>query len=164
MAGSGGRTCYERGMKVLVALDETAASKHAAHVAGRLFAGPDTEFLALSVARVPTAWADPFGGVYALPQSFWDDLPFDGMSEQEIADVADASGIGEAEAIIDVGGPVERIVAAADEHDVDVIVVGSHDKGFLRRLVDPSISEGVVHRTSRPVLVVNAPREQSHHD
>jgi nucleotide-binding universal stress UspA family protein len=155
MIGSDPAACYECAMKVLVALDESSASKHAARVASQLFGGPDTEFLALSVARVPTAWADPFGGVYALPQSFWDNLPSEGMSEQEIIDVADESGIAHAEPLLDVGGPVERIIAAADEHDVDVIVVGSHDKGFLRRLIDPSISEGVVHQSNRPVLVVN---------
>jgi nucleotide-binding universal stress UspA family protein len=145
-------------MKVLVALDESSASKHAAQVASRLFGGPDTEFLALSVARVPTAWADPFGGVYALPQSFWDNLPSEGMSEEEILEATDQSGIVDAEPLLDVGGPVERIIAAAEEHDVDVIVVGSHDKGFLRRLIDPSVSEGVVHQSQRPVLVVNEAR------
>jgi nucleotide-binding universal stress UspA family protein len=147
--------------KVLVALDESSVSKHAAHVAARLFSGTDVEFLAISVARVPTAWADPFGGVYALPQSFWDDLPMEGMDEREITAEAQESGLSQVEALVDVGGPVERIVAAAEEHDVDVIVVGAHDKGFLRRLIDPSISEGVVHRAHRPVLVVPEPRDDA---
>lgn len=145
--------------KVLVALDESEVSRHAAHVAARLFAGKDVEFLAISVAQVPTAWADPFGGVYALPQSFWDNLPAEGLSEQDIANEAKESGLSQVEPLVDVGGPVERIVAAADEHDVDLIVVGAHDKGFLRRLVDPSVSEGVVHRAHRPVLVVHEPRD-----
>jgi nucleotide-binding universal stress UspA family protein len=43
----------------------------------------------------------------------------------------------------------------ADRHDVDVIVVGSHDKTGLRRLFDPSVADGVVHRSPRPVLVVS---------
>ena len=141
--------------KVLVALDESPVSRRAAQVAGRLFAGPDTEFLAISVAEVPTAWGDPFGGVYALPQSFWNDIPSEGLTARDVAAEADASGLAHAEPLVEVGMPVERIVAAADEHDVDVIVVGAHDKGFLRRLVDPSVSEGVNHRAHRPVLVVS---------
>jgi len=146
--------------KVLVALDESPVSRRAAQVAGRLFAGPDTEFLAISVAEVPTAWGDPFGGVYALPQSFWNDLPGEGLTEGDVAAEADASGLDRVEPLVEVGMPVDRIVAAADEHDVDVIVVGAHDKGFLRRLVDPSVSEGVIHRAHRPVLVVS---EDDHH-
>ena len=47
------------------------------------------------------------------------------------------------------------IAAAAEEHDVDVVVVGSHDKSALRRLFDPSVAVGVVRATSRPVLVVS---------
>jgi nucleotide-binding universal stress UspA family protein len=43
----------------------------------------------------------------------------------------------------------------ADEHDVDVIVVGSHDKTAWRRLFDPSVAADVVRDTSRPVLVVS---------
>jgi nucleotide-binding universal stress UspA family protein len=77
-----------------------------------------------------------------------------------VAAEADASGLARAEPLVEVGMPVDRIVAAADEHDVDVIVVGAHDKGFLRRLVDPSVSEGVIHRAHRPVLVVS---EDDHH-
>ena len=141
--------------KVLVAFDESPVSRRAAQVAGRLFAGPDTEFLAISVAEVPTAWGDPFGGVYALPQSFWEDLPAEGLSERDVAAEADASGLDRVEPLVEVGMPVDRIVAAAEEHDVDVIVVGAHDKGFLRRLVDPSVSGGVIHRAHRPVLVVS---------
>jgi len=141
-------------IKVLVALDESPVSRRAAHVAGRLFAGPDTEFLAISVAEVPTAWGDPFGGVYALPQSFWNDLPGSELTEQEVTAEAEDSGLNRVEPLVEVGMPVERIVAAADEHDVDVIVVGAHHKGFLRRLIDPSVSEGVIHRAHRPVLVV----------
>ena len=45
--------------------------------------------------------------------------------------------------------------AAAEEHDVDVVVVGSHDRGMLSRLLDPSVAAGVVRGTYRPVLVVS---------
>jgi nucleotide-binding universal stress UspA family protein len=36
-----------------------------------------------------------------------------------------------------------------------VIVVGSHDKTLLRRLIDPSVAASVVRDTHRPVLVVS---------
>ncbi|TML12798.1 MAG: universal stress protein [Actinobacteria bacterium] len=53
-----------------------------------------------------------------------------------------------------IGDPVVAIRRAATERDVDVIVVGSHDKNFLRRIVSPSVSRELAHKANRPVLIV----------
>ena len=114
----------------------------------------------INVASVPAPWtvATPLGAVWAIPRAEWEAL-IEQPDEPELTTAAKQAGLERAEAIIDVGDPVERIVAAADEHDVDVIVVGSHDKGFLTRLFDPSVSEGVLRLAHRPVLVVG---EETH--
>jgi nucleotide-binding universal stress UspA family protein len=52
------------------------------------------------------------------------------------------------------GEPVEEIVALAEDLDADLVVVGSRGAGWMKRLVTGSVSEGVVHRASCPVLVV----------
>lgn len=52
------------------------------------------------------------------------------------------------------GASGQMIVHVADEVDADVIVVGSHGRGWLKRVVIGSISEYVVHHSTRPVLVV----------
>jgi nucleotide-binding universal stress UspA family protein len=55
------------------------------------------------------------------------------------------------------GDPVKVLCAAADEHDALLIVVGTRGEGLRRalgRLMDPSISHGVIQRQHRPVLVV----------
>jgi nucleotide-binding universal stress UspA family protein len=57
------------------------------------------------------------------------------------------------------GDPAKVLCTAADEHDALLIVVGSRGEGLRRalgRLVDPSISHGVIQRQHRPVLVVPA--------
>jgi len=146
-------------IRVLVALDESELSVHVARVAKELFDAPDTEFLALSVSTVPTLWADPFGGVHPLKADFdgGDDILTENDLEVRIGDVVQNAGLEPDETLIEVGGPVERIVAAAEDHDVDVIVVGAHDKGFLRRMVDPVVADGVLSHTPRPVLVVHPP-------
>jgi nucleotide-binding universal stress UspA family protein len=59
-----------------------------------------------------------------------------------------------ATSIGDVGDPSEAILRAADSHDADVIVVGSHDRGWFSRLVRPSVSSDVVRHAHVPVLVV----------
>ncbi len=52
------------------------------------------------------------------------------------------------------GKPAEQISALAEELDADLVVVGSRRAGRIKRLITGSVSEGVVHRASRPVLVV----------
>jgi nucleotide-binding universal stress UspA family protein len=68
---------------------------------------------------------------------------------------AEAAGVADAETLTTTGDPVLLVCEAAEEHDVDVIVVGSHDKSALRRLLDPSVAAGIVRATYRPVLVVS---------
>ena len=145
--------------KVLVALDESELSVHVARVAKRLFAGPGTELLAISVATVPTLWADPFGGVHTLKgdSDGDDDILTENDLEVRLADVMKEADLQPDETLLEVGGPVERICAAAEDFDVDVIVVGTHDKGFFRRMIDPLVSEGVLTHTTRPVIVVHPP-------
>ena len=52
------------------------------------------------------------------------------------------------------GEPAEEIVAVAKELNADLVIVGNRGVGRVRRLITGSVSEGVVHRASCPVLVV----------
>ena len=60
----------------------------------------------------------------------------------------------EAESIILKGDPAEKILDFADEHDVDMIVVGSLGKSGIERFALGSVSEKVVRHAKVPVLVV----------
>ena len=144
--------------RILVALDASPVSIHARQ-GGRLgcSAGvPDVEYLALNVAAVSMAMAgDPSGGGLrdtgrrlGGPREGGEDVT--GVEERAHRPGSRRSSRWRTSATRSVG-----IVAVAEAHDVDLIVVGAHDKGFLRRLVDPSVSQGVLHHTRRPVLVVH---------
>jgi nucleotide-binding universal stress UspA family protein len=50
------------------------------------------------------------------------------------------------------GFPVDEIVQRAT--DFDLVVMGSTGKGILKRLLVGSVTEGVLHRCARPVLIV----------
>jgi nucleotide-binding universal stress UspA family protein len=54
------------------------------------------------------------------------------------------------------GKPAEEITALAEELDADLVVLGSREPGWLKRLVTGSVSEGVVRGAPCPVLVVRA--------
>jgi nucleotide-binding universal stress UspA family protein len=138
-------------MKVLVALDQSPISLRAAREAARLF--PGAEFLVVNVARTLSPWvmAGEFGSVYSPSVEELVARP----DESELVAYAETAGLDEAAILTAEGDPATAICLAADDHDVDVVVVGSHDKGVLGRLFDPSVAQTVVQGTYRPVLVVS---------
>lgn len=52
------------------------------------------------------------------------------------------------------GSPAHEIVDVAEEADCDVIVMGTHGRGGLNRLLLGSVAEHVVRRSSVPVVTV----------
>ena len=61
------------------------------------------------------------------------------------------------------GAAVEEICDIAREHDVQLIVVGSHGWGAARRFFSGSVSTGLVHSAPCPVLVVRSGEAAQHH-
>ncbi len=59
------------------------------------------------------------------------------------------------------GQTVDTIVALADAREADMIVVGSRGRGPVTAALLGSVSQGVLKRASRPVLVVKEPAEPS---
>jgi nucleotide-binding universal stress UspA family protein len=57
---------------------------------------------------------------------------------------------------IETGDPAGAICLAAGDLGVDLVVVGSHGKNFVSRVVLGSVSEHVVRHSPCPVLVVHA--------
>jgi nucleotide-binding universal stress UspA family protein len=53
-----------------------------------------------------------------------------------------------------VGDPAREIVAHAADHDVDLIVVGSHGRSPVSRILLGSVAEAVTRRAPVPVTVV----------
>ena len=60
----------------------------------------------------------------------------------------------EVETIIRRGTPVQQICAIADEYGPQLIVIGSHGWGPFKRALFGSVSTGVLHHATQPVLVV----------
>jgi nucleotide-binding universal stress UspA family protein len=52
------------------------------------------------------------------------------------------------------GKPAQMLVEIADERKADMIVVGSHGRGFWGRALLGSVSDAVVHHAGCSVLVI----------
>jgi nucleotide-binding universal stress UspA family protein len=65
-----------------------------------------------------------------------------------------AAGVADVEVSVWYGAPVESIVAAARFRDADLIVMSSHGRSGVARLVMGSVTERVLRATTVPILVI----------
>ena len=72
---------------------------------------------------------------------------------QEIADRLRKAGL-DATALLVHGATVDAILKEAADLDVDMIVVGTHGRGAMYQLLVGSVSEGILHKSPYPVLVI----------
>jgi len=117
-----------------------------------------TEFAVASVAPLP---ADPNADAGGIEGPLLDADSTEHIESDALA-VADTAVRATADAIA--LHPVERrivrgeagvaVCSLADELDVDIVVVGSHQHSALTRVFLGSVSDYVVHHSKRPVIVV----------
>lgn len=63
--------------------------------------------------------------------------------------------------LVPVGYPVEEILNAADEKACDVIILGSHGKGFLKQTFLGDTAASVLERSRTPVFVIPLPSDKT---
>lgn len=55
---------------------------------------------------------------------------------------------------IEMGSPLREILKVEEEENVSAIVIGSHGKSNVKEIVMGSVSENVVRKSKKPVLVI----------
>ncbi|WP_127784307.1 universal stress protein [Rhodococcus sp. X156] len=150
---------------VLVAYDGSACARGALeHVARCL---RSTHVVVVSVWAplvVQTAQLATMWGELSVVGWAGEDHPADRYAEtqarllaEEGAGVATALGLQATAATQPAAGGVwTGIVDAAEEHQADIIVTGTRSLHGLRSLLHASVSQQVLHNSTRPVLVVPA--------
>lgn len=139
---------------ILLATDGSASAEHAAHKAMELARIHGAQLTAVYVV-------DPYpylGIGEANPLGFQSYM----AAAQEVstkafthlADLAKAAGVQLQVRLVEDMHAVRGILQAADEATADLIVVGSHGRGALEKLVLGSVAGKVVAQSTRPVLVV----------
>jgi nucleotide-binding universal stress UspA family protein len=79
---------------------------------------------------------------------------FDDRVVEGATRVIEESGLQTERQVLELGDPVAAITETAEERNVDLVVLGASEKGWWSRLLDPSVTAGVLHEARRPVLVV----------
>jgi nucleotide-binding universal stress UspA family protein len=142
-------------MHVLIATDGSASSIDAARAASTLLRAADHVTLLSVLTEVPGDDAGGFeGSVYSPGEAdaAWKaELAEAGAEIERTAAALTTAQIDKRIEMGDVAGTVCRIAA---EIGADVIVVGSHGRGAIERLLLGSVSEQVVRHAPCPVLVV----------
>ena len=63
--------------------------------------------------------------------------------------------------LVPLGNPVEEILETANEEGCDVIVLGTHGKGFLKQTFFGSTAVKVLERTRKPVFIIPLPSDKA---
>jgi nucleotide-binding universal stress UspA family protein len=74
------------------------------------------------------------------------------QSRQQL--LAPPSPVLQAEIVVTEGTPAAAILTAAEQHQVDCVVMATHGRSGIRRFVLGSVTEKVIRGSSRPVLAV----------
>ena len=143
--------------KILVAIDGSPLSDKAAEEAVRMAAGNPSQFKSkiYAVLVLPNAPRNTFTDfVPSRPiteSKEWEEL------RQRIFYVIekDAAEAGiPLEAKVAYGDPADELINFADKEEIDVIVIGSTGKGFLKRKLLGSVSDKVARHAKCSVYIV----------
>lgn len=134
--------------QMLVAVDDSEESSSAMGVAEALRRSLEGDLFLVHVESAPRV-----GEAASLAAVSSGD---DGM--RALLEDAMESGRVEAELLIRRGAPAATILQVVDELDTDLLVMGSHGRQGLQRLLLGSVAEHVIVRSPVPVLVVRSVR------
>ncbi|MFB6116965.1 universal stress protein [Halosegnis sp.] len=136
---------------VLVPLDGSEQAEAALSYAYEEF--PDARVTLLHVINPARAGYGAQAGLPSFSEEWYDEA--EAAAEELFSEArADAPESVTVETATEVGQPARTIVGFADEREVDEIVIGSHGRQGISRVLLGSVAENVVRRASVPVTVV----------
>ena len=138
--------------RILCPIDFSEQSLAALDVALKVAQQNDAKLYMLNVAPVPAGAA----GFQPVPLDPYPYLEKD--RQQQLAKLAREKIPGSVryETLVISGDPAERVLEAARSLEADLIVMGSHGRKGLSRIVLGSVAERVVRESSTPVLTAHS--------
>jgi nucleotide-binding universal stress UspA family protein len=135
---------------ILLGVDGSDASAHAAEMAGRLAVDLDAKLTVVFVRQLPAVSVSPLGVTVDLI-TYWEDL--ERLATSRAASVLDKLDVAW-RLEVRTGDPALQLELGAEENGADLVVVGARGHSLAHRLVLGSVSTRLLHHARRPVLVV----------
>jgi nucleotide-binding universal stress UspA family protein len=134
---------------VLVPVDGSQQSEAAVDHADAAF--PDAEITLIHVIDPIDAGYDPESVVPGYSEDWY--ASREETAEELFEEARERTGR-TFETTIEVGRPARKIIECAEEEDIDHIVMGSHGRSGVARILLGSVAETVIRRSPVPVTVV----------
>jgi monovalent cation/proton antiporter MnhG/PhaG subunit len=142
--------------RALLAIDGTPPSTGATDVVARWPMFREAPVTVLHVARDALSDVQPTGRSQ-IEETGEEPTTLIDLTTQRLL----AAGVAAAGAVVRGADPATAIVEFAEQHALDLIVVGSRGHSGLRRTVVGSVARGVLFSTSASVLIVRARHDQA---
>lgn len=135
--------------KMLVAIDLTEEAPQVLNKAKAMQEAHGAELLLVHVVE-PVGYA--YGGDIPMDLTELQDQ-LDKAAHEQLKKYGEQYGIPEDRQVVTVGRPESEIHRLAKEHDIDLVIVGSHGRKGLQLLLG-STANGVLHGTVCDVLAI----------
>ncbi|MFB6201805.1 MAG: universal stress protein [Halorhabdus sp.] len=140
------------GKRILVPIDGSEQARQACEFAMDEF--PDADLTLLHVINPADAGYSVQASIPTFSEEWYERQKQQARERfDEIESEARKRGI-DVDSVIEVGKPTHVIIEHAEENDVDQIVMGSHGRSGVSRILLGSVAETVVRRSPVPVTVI----------
>lgn len=142
-------------MSILVPIDFSPISERVCEVAAEAAKARGVKIWLIHVAEPEPEFVGYDPGPDVVRRQVAKELRQEHRQLQALAERTAARGV-EVTPLLVQGSTVETILEQAEHHAVDLIVMATHGRGLMYQMLVGSVSEGVLHRSKRPILFVPA--------
>lgn len=141
------------GPTILIPYDGSEQADRAIEHAIERFGDADVVLLTV-INPAESVYATGEGAVSPFPENWYEGA--EDQAEEMLSGVVDRlEGEGmEVETAIEVGRPGRATISYVDEHEIDHVVMGSHGRSGVTRILLGSVAESVIRRSPVPVTVI----------
>lgn len=142
--------------RILVPTDFSEASKVALKYACELADALNASLSILHIVENPFP-PGAYTEYYSPPQDFLDRIERDSRSDLEAALTPEEKDRYRATLVLRKGAAAQEILLYLREHDIDLVVMATHGRGAIARLMMGSVADKIVRAAPCPVVTIRAP-------